>query len=105
RGDPGEDALARRRLTVADGVGEDDRIGAGLGDLDGDPAYPVLVDRTLDRAAEGGGEPAGDARPALGRCRMAQCDDPAEILDRLGGRAPDIGGIVPFADRPPETHL
>ena len=84
--DPAEHPLDRRWLAVADGVGEDDRIGPGLGHLDRDPAHPFLVDRTLDRAAEGGGEPAGDARPpALGR-GMAQRHHPAEILDRFRGR-------------------
>src|SRR5204863_1458577 len=88
--DPPEDALDRRRLAVADGVGEEDRVGPGLGDLGRDPAYAVFVDRTLDRAAEGGGEPAGYARAALGRGGMAERHDPAEILDRLGCCAADI---------------
>src|SRR5216684_5255935 len=77
----------------------------GLGNLGGDPAYPVFVDGTLDRAAKGGGEPAGDARAPLRRGGMAQCDDAAEILDRLASGAADIGAIVPFADRQYEIHL
>ena len=60
-----EDTLDRGRLAIPDRVGQDDRIRAGLRDLDGDIAYPVLVDPTLDRAAESGGETASDARSPL----------------------------------------
>ena len=103
--DPAEDPLDRSRLTVADGVGEDDRIGAGLGDLDGDAAHPILVDRALDRAAEGGGEPAGDARAPVFRRGVAQRDDAAEILDQFRGAAADIRAVVPVADRQHKIHL
>jgi len=82
--DPAEDALDRRRLAVAYGVGEEDRIGTGLGDLDGDPAYPVLVDRPLDRAAKGGGEPASDARAFL--CRRGVAER-SEVRARRHARA------------------
>src|SRR6516164_10324794 len=105
RDHPPESALDRRRLAIADRIGEDDRIGTGFGDLHGDVAYPILVYGTLDRAAEGGGEPAGDARPPLGRGGVAERHDAAEILDRLSGGAAHIRAIVTLADRQHEIHL
>ena len=103
--DPAEDALDGGRLAEADRVGEDDRIGAGLGGLASDMAHPILVHRPLDRTAEGGGEPASDAWAPIGRRLMAQRHDAAEIVDRLGRAAADIGAIVPVADRQHEIHL
>ncbi len=102
---PAEDALDRRRLAVADRVGEHDRVGPRFGGLDRDATHPLFVDRPFDCAAERGGEPAGQARAlVLGR-GMAQCDDAAEILDRLGGRAADVGAVVPLADRQHVIHF
>ena len=86
--DPAEDPPDRARLAVADRVGEDDPVGAGLGDLAGDAAHPVLVDIALDRAAEGGREAAIDLH--LLAAVAAQPDHAAEILDRLVGRAADV---------------
>src|SRR5262249_3729520 len=85
--DPAEDPLDGGRLAIADRVGEDERIGPGLGNLEGDAADPVLVDHTLDRAAKGRGEPAGDTRAAGRRGGPAQGDNAAEILDRFRGAA------------------
>src|SRR5438445_10523063 len=102
--DPAEDSLDRGRLAVADRVGEEDRIRACLGDLDRNPAYAILVDRPLDRAAKRGGEPAGYARAALGRGSMAERHDATEILDQLGRSAADIGTIVSLVDRQYEHH-
>src|SRR5208282_5189271 len=97
--DAAENTLDCCRLAVADGVGEDDRIRTGLGDLDGDMPYPFLVDGTLDRAAERGGEPARDPRAPLGWSGVTERHDAAEILDRLAGGAAYIRAIVTLADR------
>src|SRR6185437_11130342 len=101
--DSAEYALDRRRLTVADRIGEDDAIGAGFGDLVGDADDAVFVDITLDRAAERGGEAAID--PDLFAAVPAELDDAAEILDRFAGRAAHVGEVVPLADREDVVHL
>ena len=103
--DPAENAFDRSGLAVADRVGKSDRVGAGLGDFDSDAPHPVLVDRALDRATEGGGEAAGNAWAPVFRRGPAQRHDTTKILDRFRSAAADIRTVVPLADRQHEIHL
>ena len=109
RRDIGDDAAEhppdRRRVPIADRVGEDNAVGAGCGDLIGDAPHPVLVDIALDRAAEARGETAIDPRPVGAAPFAAQFDDAPEIGDRLLGAAPDIREVMAVADRQHEIHL
>jgi len=105
RHDPAKDPLDGGRLAIADGIGEDDRVRTRFGDLERDAANPVLVDRTLDRATKGRGEPAGHARAPVLRRGMAKRHDPAKIFDRFTRAAADIRAVMPLADRQHEIHL
>ena len=98
-----EHALDRRRLAIADRVGEDDAVGPGFGDLIGDAPHPILVDVALDGAAERGSETAIDLRRLV--ARMAKLNDTAEILDQLLGRPAHVGEVVAIADRQHVVHL
>ncbi len=75
----------------ADGVCEDESVGAALGDAAGDVEHPPGIDLALERAAERDAQRHRRAEPVLARTRHDATGRRDRLLD---GRA-----LVPFVER------